>query len=388
MEPQNVLIPFQAHPEISENREDVQFTNSLVRQLCGEGVHVDYLGVFTRSVRIPGCSFYSMSSKKTHLSGFIAIIMARLLFLPIKTPDVVHIQEPFMALPFFLLMPGVPVVLTMHRGSVLQDEHCPKKGVKRLLFQWKKKLEALCYAHCTWLVPTNEEVLQETRVAHPAAIEKLLPRTIVMGTFFDSVNFYPGTSNFLQQRLGHDNYYFVCTDPHVHASDVGYLIQLWGTLFQKQHNCILVLTGVGPLKEQLEAYAQQVCQWNRPRFLGPVTTEHEGDILRSADAMVTVAEQGPDGAKVKEALACSTPVVAAKGDEGTSLVQEGRSGFVVERDMDIIARTLGRVAQGEVSRESVEQAFRAYLPGASEGAVTQQYLKVYQNAMWSKGGTQ
>jgi glycosyltransferase involved in cell wall biosynthesis len=127
---------------------------------------------------------------------------------------------------------------------------------------------------------------------------------------------------------------------------------------------LVVIAGEGPLRESLEHQARSLGLTDRFKFIG-----HTDDIpALLADARFLAHTSEIEGCPnvVMEAMACGRAVVAMDAGDIPSLVEEGRTGFVVHRGDEstliermatlVIDRNLCR-CMGEASRAKAEREF-------------------------------
>ena len=121
-----------------------------------------------------------------------------------------------------------------------------------------------------------------------------------------------------------------------------------GDLYDWRYNVI----GEGPDRRRLEALAHELGIAGRVRFLGSVDDETLRVELASAGLMVLVSSVLPGshegfGIVYLEANACGTPVLAARVGGAVEAVNEGHSGFFLER----------------LDEEALGEALRSHLGG-------------------------
>jgi glycosyltransferase involved in cell wall biosynthesis len=109
------------------------------------------------------------------------------------------------------------------------------------------------------------------------------------------------------------------------------------------------------------------------RFIGPVGFERKRQLLAAARCVVIASQVAETSSLVaREALASGTPVVAFPQGALVDLIEDGRTGFLVE-DVAGMAAAIARA--GELSPEECREAARARL---SLECMIGQYFAVYQ----------
>jgi glycosyltransferase involved in cell wall biosynthesis len=131
----------------------------------------------------------------------------------------------------------------------------------------------------------------------------------------------------------------------------------------------LVIAGI--IQDQAY-YDQEVAphlDGTRVRYVGPVDAAHRSDWLGGADALLHLIDfDEPFGFSVVEAMACGTPVIAYRRGSMAEIIDDGRTGFVVD-DADgavsAVAAAAGldrhRIRQQAVARFGVDRMVTAYL---------------------------
>ena len=155
---------------------------------------------------------------------------------------------------------------------------------------------------------------------------------------------------------------------------------------------ILVVVG-GPSgaqgQEELDGarrLAHQLGLSDRVRFVPPQPHELLSTYYRAADVSLVPSRAESFGLVALEAAACGTPVVAAAVGGLRNLVQEGRTGFLVEtrdpRDFASAVESLleDRWRAAEMSAEAATQA-RGYTWGAAAAGLRQLYEKLTSRAL-------
>jgi len=89
-----------------------------------------------------------------------------------------------------------------------------------------------------------------------------------------------------------------------------------------------VIAGDGPLRGELLARARKLNIDDMVRFAGYVEASRE--LVAAADAFVLVAHAEPFGISIIEAMACGTPVVAARAGGPLEIIEENKSGLFFE----------------------------------------------------------
>jgi len=89
---------------------------------------------------------------------------------------------------------------------------------------------------------------------------------------------------------------------------------------------------------------------------------------------------------VIEAMSCGLPVVSTKSGGITELVEDGKTGFLVERgDAQMLADAILRLLKNEALRELMGQAGRArVLECFTWDKITDDFLTLYRGSIMNK----
>jgi glycosyltransferase involved in cell wall biosynthesis len=165
----------------------------------------------------------------------------------------------------------------------------------------------------------------------------------------------------------------VAPDGPVRLLGLGYLLpaKRWDRLLvairalkDKGLDCDVRIAGDGPLRAALEQQARELGVADRVTFLGHV--DDVPGLLAEATLVVHTADNEGFPNAVMEAMACGRAVVATDAGDIPFLIQEGKTGFVVQRTdgpalVDRLATLVSHRAlcrsMGEAGRARAEQEF-------------------------------
>ena len=113
----------------------------------------------------------------------------------------------------------------------------------------------------------------------------------------------------------------------------------------------LVIAGIVQDQAYFDAQVAPHLDDGEVSYLGPVTAEDRGDVLGGAHALLhLIGFDEPFGFSVAEAMACGTPVVAYDRGSMRELIDDARTGFVVD-EVGGAATAVDRV--GDLDRASI-----------------------------------
>ena len=143
------------------------------------------------------------------------------------------------------------------------------------------------------------------------------------------------------------------------------MIQAFGVLSLKYNDLRLLLTGDGPLRDDLKSLARSVNNRENIRFLGHV--EDVCAILRASDIYVLPSDEEGFGIALAEAMACELVCVATKTVGPSEIIDDGLSGFLTDLTYDGVLKGLDqalrldhkeREAIGNRARQRIVDNFR------------------------------
>ena len=107
-------------------------------------------------------------------------------------------------------------------------------------------------------------------------------------------------------------------------------------------------------------------------FIGEIGDHEKADFLSGAIGLLLPIDwPEPFGLVMIEAMACGTPVIAYNRGSVPEIIDDGKTGFIVEDEISAVA-DVGRL--GELDRQAHSQAFRDALYGSPNGARLCQHL--------------
>jgi len=109
------------------------------------------------------------------------------------------------------------------------------------------------------------------------------------------------------------------------------------------------------------------------KYVGELTEEQLSDFYGPAKACLYPIEwEEPFGLVVTESMACGTPVIAYRRGSMPELIEDGKTGFVINSDVDLLVETMKKVDQidRKLVRKSVEEKF-------SKEIMVENYEKAY-----------
>jgi glycosyltransferase involved in cell wall biosynthesis len=113
----------------------------------------------------------------------------------------------------------------------------------------------------------------------------------------------------------------------------------------------LVIAGIVQDQAYFDARVAPHVDGEQVRFLGPVGADRRADVLGGAAALLhLIGFDEPFGLSVVEAMACGTPVIAFRRGSMPELIDEGRTGFLVDTTEQAVAAV---APAGRVDRRAI-----------------------------------
>jgi glycosyltransferase involved in cell wall biosynthesis len=143
----------------------------------------------------------------------------------------------------------------------------------------------------------------------------------------------------------------------------------------------LIMAGVlqAPYRKYFHEMIEPHIDGDQIVYEGEVTMERKRELFAGASAFLfPITWPEPFGLVMIEAMACGTPVVAMRQGSVPEVVDEGRTGFVVDGDdLDAFVAAVGRVGEIDpaVCRRTVEERFTVDRMIDSYEAIYRRYLE-------------
>jgi len=252
--------------------------------------------------------------------------------------DVVHLHYPFFGTAELLAarrLVGGPRLVLQYQMDVV--------GVywKARVFQWHRRLllPAILRA-ADAIVATSHDYAASSFLA--PTLPALEPKLVAIPGGVDLSAFAPGGDRaVLRTRLGLPDqptvFFLARLDRAHYFKGLHVLIEAIAQIPE----AALVVGGDGEWRTEYEAQARARLG-DRVRFVGDVADETLPDYFRAADALAlpSIDRTEAFGLVLLEALACGTPVVASRLPGVRTLVDDGRTGFLVDPGdpIDLAAR--------------------------------------------------
>jgi len=179
--------------------------------------------------------------------------------------------------------------------------------------------------------------------------------------------------------------YILCIAMHNEKKGLDVLLRAFKHVQHTRPSIKLVLVGDGPLRKQLEHLASSLEIRDRVNFLGLQGRIEVRQLLHDCELFVLPSRSEPFGIAIIEAMACKKPVVSTKVGGIREIIEDRRTGVLVEPDdpralagaiLTVLDDEKLRVAIVERGYATVRERFlREHTGGAYEAVFTESFEK-------------
>lgn len=156
--------------------------------------------------------------------------------------------------------------------------------------------------------------------------------------------------NHLPQKDEHKNgnKYLLCIAAHNEKKGIDVLLRSFSQIKAYDSSIQLFLVGDGPLRKKHEEMAQALGLQERVRFLGERGRPEVISLLHGCELLILPSRSEPFGIAIIEAMACRKPVVATAVGGIPEIIENGKSGILVEPDNpDSLMRAIRSILEDE-----------------------------------------
>jgi glycosyltransferase involved in cell wall biosynthesis len=147
-------------------------------------------------------------------------------------------------------------------------------------------------------------------------------------------------------------------------------------------DCVLIVVGTGPQKQELEELAARLGVAERIRFLGWVSEDDKFAALASADVFVSTSQHEGFGLMYLEAMACGLPVVTYDNGGQTDFLRDGETGGVIPvNDLAAFEGSLRRLLADEALRAGVSRTNRQKFETLTIDRCARLYETAFENVL-------
>jgi 1,2-diacylglycerol 3-alpha-glucosyltransferase len=165
--------------------------------------------------------------------------------------------------------------------------------------------------------------------------------------------------------------------------NIEFVIRAFAELRKRRREVTLVLVGDGPIRDQLESLATRLALKNATIFTGSVSHAEIASYYQAADLFVFSSLTDTQGIVVLEAIASGLPVVALRDEAFTSMVKNGRNGFLLRPDAShaLFARRVAAVLENQTRWRQFSAASVRIAREFSEEEQARRLTRVYDKCV-------
>lgn len=126
--------------------------------------------------------------------------------------------------------------------------------------------------------------------------------------------------------------YILCVAANNPKKAIDVLIRAFASLRDKDEMLKLIIVGDGPLRKQYEELSKSLALQDRIEFAGSKGPAEVSMLINGCEIFVLPSRSEPFGIVIIEAMACERPVVATAVGGIPEIIENGRSGILVEPD--------------------------------------------------------
>ncbi len=206
---------------------------------------------------------------------------------------------------------GIPRII-YRRGSAIPVKN---RWLNRIIF---KNI-------VTDVIANSEETKKTVLQNNPGIFPSEKIKVIYNGIEFS--DYFPGTEKRLYNR---DSNEIILGNMGrlVYQKGQKYLIEIAAELKKSNPEFKILIGGDGPLRKELSSYAEKLNVTDKVIFLGFI--ENAVEFMNSIDIFLLTSLWEGFGYVIAEAMICKKPVVAFNCSSNPELIQENKTGFLVE----------------------------------------------------------
>jgi 1,2-diacylglycerol 3-alpha-glucosyltransferase len=162
--------------------------------------------------------------------------------------------------------------------------------------------------------------------------------------------------------------------------NVGFLLQSFAKLRERQHDVYFVIVGDGPIRARLQSLTKRLSLDGAVIFAGEVAHKNIASYYRAADLFVFSSLTDTQGLVVLEAVGSGLPVVALRDQAFTSMVRNGQNGVLLRPTVSAneFARRTAALLQDKERQRRFSRASRRIAGRFSEEQEAQKLTQIYE----------
>jgi glycosyltransferase involved in cell wall biosynthesis len=162
------------------------------------------------------------------------------------------------------------------------------------------------------------------------------------------------------------------------------LIHAFAKIYSQHPGVRLVLLGDGPSHDSLQSLAAELGIADHVTFTGSVPFGEIPSYLKAADVFSFASVTETQGLVTIEAMAAGLPVVAVDGSGTRDIVEHGKQGFLVENDVDALAKALHQLLSDPHQMKRFSNSALKKAKTFDVNQLAKQVVSVYEQAIQAK----
>jgi len=294
--------------------------------------------------------------------------------------DVIHIHTPFfMGTAGFICsrVLEIPLVGTFHTNFLDMADSISSSTIFRGFVHFAWKYTRGIYRRCSLLTTSSSSTAELLNQKFRREV-LVIPHGIDVERFSHSAEMID-----IRERHDVDGDAAIITYLGRLTRDKGVdtLLDAFVTVRKRRKAC-LVIAGIGPERSALEEKARALGIGVDTRFTGYVDEMEKISLLRQSDVVVLVSKADLVPLVLVEAMACGTPVIGSRAGGIPNLIEDGRTGILVEEGdpKELSDRVLDVLSSSDLT-EMKSNAMKHVAQNFSTEVTTKAFLDIYRRSL-------
>jgi glycosyltransferase involved in cell wall biosynthesis len=371
-EPLLVMV-YQTNPFAQVQGGGVRYVRELVSAIESKGVQITFFGVGGKAEIRGNIRYVPVMQNPNHPLLFMAKCALARWRLIGSREAVVHVHRLYFALPF--LGGSIRCIATLHGRTFTVFPERFGSLLSGLVFPLFKTIEGWLLSRVARIVAVSTDVRDQFYARHG---DRARSRDIqIIPSMVNLSAFRPRQSRFFADVHG-ENPVCLFVGRLASVKNLPLLLDAWELVARDCPDARLAIAGDGELRDQLDVWIARMDSASSVVLLGQVSPSAIADAICSAKVLLLSSHHEASPTVVKEALACGVPVVSTPVGDVASLIDDGRTGRIVEKDAGAFAGAIVEVLAWKSTNEDIAMAAHRVLDRCSPNNVAEAYLSIYR----------
>lgn len=372
MKPLLVMV-YQTNPFEQEQGGGVRYVRELASAIASKGGQITFFGVGGKAETRGNIRYIPVMQNPNHPLLFMAkCALARWRHIGSREA-VVHVHRLYFTLPF--LGSSIRCIATLHGRTFTVFPERFGRVLSGLVFPLFKTIEGWLLSRVDRIVAVSVDVRDQFSARHGnramSSDIQIIPSMVDLSTF------RPRQSRFFADVQG-DHPICLFVGRLAAVKNLPLLLEAWERVARDHPDARLAIAGDGELRDQLEAWIARMDCSSSVVLLGQVSSAAIAEAISGAKMLLLTSHHEASPTVVKEALACGVPVVSTSVGDVASVIDDGRTGRIVEKDAKVFAEAITEVLGWKSTKEDIAIAAHAILDRCSPANVAASYLDIYR----------